>query len=171
MERTLLGYGVENSISVIPTGVRLERFAQGESKEELEQLRREWNIAPGAKVVLSLGRLGFEKRVDELLSGWKQAGISEEEAVLLVAGDGPARESLERQAKELGLGEQIRFCGMIPPSETPVFYQMADLFVCASTSETQGLTYAEALASGLPLLGRADACLKGVLEPGRNGYT
>lgn len=124
----------------------------------------------GGQGVLNLGRLGFEKRIDELLRGWKQADIPKEQAVLLVAGGGPARESLERWAQELGLAEQVKFCGMIEPSGTPAFYQMADLFVCASTSETQGLTYAEALASGLPLLCRADSCLKGVLEPGANGY-
>jgi len=170
VERTLLGYGIENSIAVIPTGIRLERFGRTADQEERERFRSEWGIAPGAKVVLSLGRLGFEKRIDELLRGWKQADIPKEQAVLLVAGGGPARESLERWAQELGLAEQVKFCGMIEPSGTPAFYQMADLFVCASTSETQGLTYAEALASGLPLLCRADSCLKGVLEPGANGY-
>lgn len=170
VERTLLGYGIENEIYVLPTGIRLERFSRGKNSENPEQFRKKWNIFPGAKIVLSLGRLGFEKRVDELLLGWREAGISEREAVLLIVGDGPARESLERRAKELELVEQVRFCGMVPPSKTPAFYQMADLFVCASTSETQGLTYAEALASGLPLLGRADSCLKGVLEPGNNGY-
>ncbi len=170
VERTLLGYGIENAIAVIPTGIRLERFSRAEEREEILELRKEWDIAPGAKVVLSLGRLGFEKRVDELLLGWKEAGIPKEQAVLLVAGGGPARESLERWAQELGLADQVKFCGMIEPSRTPVFYGMADLFVCASTSETQGLTYAEALASGLPILGRADPCLKGVLESGANGY-
>ena len=160
VERTLLGYGIENSIAVIPTGIRLERFGRTADQEERERFRSEWGIAPGAKVVLSLGRLGFEKRIDELLRGWKQADIPKEQAVLLVAGGGPARESLERWAQELGLAEQVKFCGMIEPSGTPAFYQMADLFVCASTSETQGLTYAEALASGLPLLCRADSCLK-----------
>ena len=170
VERTLQGYGIQNSIVVIPTGIRLERFGRPADREEAERLRRKWGIAPGAKVVLSLGRLGFEKRVDELLRGWKQADIPKEQAVLLVAGDGPARESLERWAQEMGLAEQVKFCGMIEPSGTPAYYRMADLFVCASTSETQGLTYAEALASGLPLLCRTDSCLKGVLESGVNGY-
>lgn len=44
------------------------------------------------------------------------------------------------------------------------------MFVSASNSETQGLTYLEALASGLPLLCRRDGCLKGILEDGRNGW-
>ena len=47
---------------------------------------------------------------------------------------------------------------------------MGDVFVSASTSETQGLTYIEAAANGLPLLCRRDPCLDGVLVEGRNGY-
>ena len=48
---------------------------------------------------------------------------------------------------------------------------MGDLFVSASTSETQGLTYVEAAANGLPLLCRRDPCLDDVLLPGENGFT
>jgi len=51
------------------------------------------------------------------------------------------------------------------------YYQLGDIFVAASTSETQGLTFIEAAANGLPLLCREDPCLNGVLLPGENGYT
>lgn len=50
------------------------------------------------------------------------------------------------------------------------WYRMGDLFVSASTSETQGLTYIEALASGVPALCRADPCLEGVIQEGENGW-
>ena len=59
---------------------------------------------------------------------------------------------------------------MVAPKEVPVWYAAADLFLSASTSETQGLTYLEALAAGLPVICRADPCLKGVLTNGGNGY-
>ena len=171
VERTFLSYGVNKRTAIIPTGIQLERFSRPVSPEALEKLREECGIAPGVRVVLSLGRLGFEKQVDELLYGWKEAGISGRDAVLLIVGGGPAEESLKKLSGELGLSEQACFYGMADPKMVPAFYQMADLFVCASTSETQGLTYVEALASGLPLVCRRDPCLAGVLDQGKNGYS
>ncbi len=74
------------------------------------------------------------------------------EVILMIVGGGPARESLEKTAREFGIEGSVRFTGMVLPEETKDYYQMADIFACASTSETQGLTYIEAMASGLPLV-------------------
>ena len=59
---------------------------------------------------------------------------------------------------------------MVPPALVREYYQLADVFVSASTSETQGLTYVEAAANALPLLCRKDDCLNDVIEEGINGY-
>lgn len=73
-------------------------------------------------------------------------------------------------AAELGLrAPAVVFAGMVPPEQVGDWYQLGDLFVSASTSETQGLTYAEALAAGVPALCRADPCLSGVIRDGENG--
>lgn len=63
----------------------------------------------------------------------------------LIVGDGPEREHLEKQARELGISDRIYFAGMVKPEETPAWYQKGRIFVSASKSETQGLTYLEAL--------------------------
>ena len=60
---------------------------------------------------------------------------------------------------------------MVNPKEVQNYYQLGDIFVSASTSETQGLTYIEASANGLPLLCRRDPCFDEVLYEGENGYT
>ena len=62
------------------------------------------------------------------------------------------------------------FAGMVPPGEVVRYYQAGDAFVCASQSETQGLTYFEALACGLPAIVPRDLCLEGVVENGVNGW-
>ena len=67
--------------------------------------------------------------------------------------------------------ERVIFTGMVDPTQVQNYYQLADLFVSASTSETQGLTYIESAANGLPLLCRADPCLEEVLVGGVNGYS
>ena len=59
---------------------------------------------------------------------------------------------------------------MIPPCQIAEWYQKGDIFVSASRSETQGLTYLEALAGGLPAVCRADPCLDGVIRDGKNGW-
>lgn len=171
VERTFLSYGVEKKTAIIPTGIQLKEFSAPIPGDMLSEIRKECKIEPDVRIVLSLGRLGFEKRVDELLRGWKEADISGQEAILLIVGGGPAEDSLRRLAGELGLEKQVYFYGMAEPKMVPAFYRMADLFVCASTSETQGLTYVEALASGLPLVCRRDPCLTGVLDHGENGYS
>ena len=66
--------------------------------------------------------------------------------------------------------ESVIFTGMVSPAEVASYYPAGDLFVSASTSETQGLTYAEALAAGLPLLCRRDQCLRAVVEEDKNGW-
>ena len=90
---------------------------------------------------------------------------------LLLVGDGPYRSQLEREAAELGLrAPQVVFAGMVPSQQVAEWYQLGDLFVSASSSETQGLTYVEALAAGVPALCRADPCLDGVIRDGENGW-
>ncbi len=172
VERTLRQYGLtEKEIAVIPTGICLKKYQRRYSETELDQLREQYAIPKEAKVLLSLGRLGFEKRVDELIYGMCHLVKHGENVRLLIVGDGPARASLEELTEKLHLGTYVKFAGMAAPADTVKYYQLGDIFVCASTSETQGLTYIEAMASGLPLVCRKDPCLYGVLEEGGNGYS
>lgn len=139
--------------------------------ELVKKLKDTYNIPEEKTVLLSLGRLGFEKQIDELLDGMKRLLKQRSDIVLLIVGGGPARESLELRTRELGIEDAVRFTGMVTPNDVADYYKLGDIFVCASTSETQGLTYIEAMASGLPLVCRKDPCLYGVLEEGGNGYS
>ena len=90
---------------------------------------------------------------------------------LLLVGDGPHRQALEARAAELGLAApDVIFAGQVPPEQVADWYRLGTVFVSASTSETQGLTYAEALAAGVPVLCRADPCLDGVIRQEENGW-
>ena len=170
VEDTLLRYGIRQDISVVPSGISLEQHKKRLTASEREQKRCELGIAQGSMVLLSLGRLGTEKNVDELLRYFAKASEEREELVFLIVGDGPARNALETLCVELGIEGRVIFTGMVDPSKVQEYYQLGDVFVSASTSETQGLTYIEAAANGLPLLCRRDTCLKGVIDPGENGF-
>ena len=166
LERLLRSYGVSRRIEVIPTGIDLSAYRQAPDPGEQEALRRRLGIPKGKLVLLYLGRMAREKGLETLIDHLAQA--DRRDAVLLLVGDGPDREEILSHARERRL--PVIFAGMVPHSEVPNYYRLGDLFVTASTSETQGLTYFEALAAGLPVLCRRDPCLEGVIEDGVNGW-
>ena len=166
VERLLRNYGVSCRIEVIPTGVDLGAYRQEPAPGRLEELRRRWGIPADRTVLLYLGRMAKEKNLELLIE--QIAAADRQDAVLLLVGDGPDREAALKRAGELGV--QVIYTGMVPHQEAPDYYRLGDLFVTASTSETQGLTYAEALAAGVPVLCRADPCLLGVVRDGENGW-
>lgn len=171
VERVLQGYGLHNPIQVIPSGIALEQHKQRISEQERQECRTALGIPGDHTVLLNLGRLGTEKNLGELLTLFAVALEHSDKLTLLIVGDGPARETLEEEAAKLGIRDHVIFTGMVAPEQVHKYYQLGDIFVGTSTSETQGLTYIEAAANGLPLLCRRDPCLEGVLVDGQNGYT
>ncbi len=164
-------YRVKPDISVIPTGIDLRRFCIQDSEVNKEKLKESLGIPKEKKVVLYLGRISEEKNIEEImgyLDGYMQ---TDSNIRFLAVGDGPYRSNLEKLAKSMTNGRKMIFAGAKPWDEITHYYQLADVFVSASTSETQGLTYIEALASGIPVLARKDPCLEGVLQEGYNGYS
>ncbi|WP_018659036.1 glycosyltransferase family 4 protein [Allofustis seminis] len=164
----LHGYGIDIPITVIPTGLNLKQFSERIPQEKRQQVRQQLGIEPDDFVLVSLARVAKEKNIDELIRYMKQ--LDEAHLKLLIVGDGPYRAALEELVETLALTDKVRFAGMVRPEEVSLYYQLGDLFVSASTSETQGLTYIEALASGLPALCRQDDSIDGVIEDGKNGY-
>ena len=168
--RTLLqGYGVRTPVFVVPSGIDLRRFQRPPVPGCRASLLAALDIPRENLVLVSVGRLAAEKNLDELLRF--RAAMGDQAVTLLLVGDGPYRAQLEREAADLGLrAPQVAFAGMVPPQQVAEWYQLGDLFVSASSSETQGLTYVEALAAGVPALCRADPCLNGVIRDGENGW-
>ena len=168
--RTLLqGYGVRTPVFVVPSGIDLRRFRRPPVPGCRASLLAALDIPRENLVLVSVERLAAEKNLDELLRF--RAAMGDQAVTLLLVGDGPYRAQLEREAADLGLrAPQVVFAGMVPPQQVAEWYQLGDLFVSASSSETQGLTYVEALAAGVPALCRADPCLSGVIRDGENGW-
>lgn len=167
VSRLLAGYEVTQPVTVIPTGIELDKFQKKATPEELSALRKKYGIPEDAFLLVSLGRLAKEKNIEELIHYLSMIKIK---PYLLIVGDGPNRTSLEAYVKELDLTEHVLFTGMVQPDTVSTYYQLGDIFVSASTSETQGLTYIEALASGLPALCREDESIENVIIDGETGY-
>lgn len=169
-ERVLQNYGVEKRFYVIPTGISLEQHHWRISQAERCAMRRKYGITDDDFVLLSLGRLGAEKNLRKLLLYFSHVYEDAANLKLMIVGDGPEKEILEDLTSRMKISHRVIFTGMVEPSEVQKYYQLGDVFVSASTSETQGLTYAEAAANGLPLVCMRDSCLQGILSNGENGF-
>ncbi len=167
----LFSYDLKQDISIIPTGIELNKFSQQNYNFNIVQnLRTDLGIEEKDTVVLYIGRISKEKNIEEILIAMKSYLNERENVKLVLIGDGPEKNALENRAKGLGIDNQTIFAGERPWNEIGMYYQIGDVFVSASQSETQGLTYIEALASGLPVVAKADKCLEGVLKDNINGY-
>ncbi len=165
----LQGYHVDRPVFVVPTGIDLRPFSGEADPWRTAVLRSSLEIPQENQVLVFVGRLAEEKNVEELLR--LRAAMGRCPVTLLLVGDGPDRPRLEQAAASLGLtSPEVVFAGMVPGEQIADWYRLGDLFVSASTSETQGLTYIEALAAGVPALCRADSCLDGVIQDGENGW-
>lgn len=161
-------YSVNAPVRVIPTGIDIERFARQEAPTERAALRAALGLGRDAKVLVSVCRLAAEKNIEELLRCF--AACRDKSLRLVIVGDGPHRGSVEKMISALSLEERVIMTGMVAPKAIPRYYRMGDLFVCASTSEAQGLTYIESLAAGVPVLCKRDECLDGLVVNGENGW-
>ncbi len=166
------GYGYEKSSHIIPTGIYLEKFNRDNYKKSyFVEVRKDLGIKEDDFVLLFLGRMSREKSVETLIKEFKKISESNDNVKLLLVGGGPDLNFFKDLANECGVGDKLICTGMVPPFEVAKYYQISDLFVNFSITETQGLTYIEALASGVPLLVKYDDNLDGVIKSGENGYS
>ena len=170
MEKVLTEYSLSKPIRIVPTGISLEQHKKRITEEYRHVMRVKLGISDDRFVLINLGRLGTEKNVDELLRLFAKALKTNDKLMFLIVGDGPAKAQLEKLAETLRITDHVIFTGMVKPSVVHEYYKLGDVFVSASTSETQGLTYIEAAANGLPLLCRKDPCLEDIIVNGENGF-
>lgn len=168
IRKILEGYQVSCPVEVIPSGISLEKYQACKEEDWREKIRAQLGIPQDALVLVYVGRMAKEKNIEELLEYQQEA--EKYGVILLLVGDGPHLPELKKKAEELKVTEHVIFTGMIAPEEVGHYYQAGDLFVSASISETQGMTYAEALAGGIPLLCRRDGCLEQVVTDDENGW-
>ena len=161
----LMKYKVKVEKRVIPTGIELAKFERPEiTSENIADLRDKLGIAKDETMLLSLSRVSYEKNIQAILAALPAVLEENPDVKLVVAGDGPYLSDLKAQAKRLNIIDVVIFTGMIAPSETALYYKAADFFISASTSETQGLTYLESLASGTPIIAHGNPYLDNVIN-------
>ncbi len=164
-------YHIRSDIHVVPTGLDLERFSPSlQNPARTAEIRRQFGISETERLVLYLGRIAEEKSLDLVIDGFEKARNNGTDIRLLIVGGGPDLDRLKRYTKQKNMEGVIHYAGPRPADEVADYYRSADFFVSASLSETQGMTFDEAMASGLPLLSRRDEVLENLLIDGRTGW-
>ena len=152
---------------VIPPAADVQKRDVDDRKQA--HLRQEIE-ADDKKVILFVGRLVYYKGVDVLL----RAMVDIEDAILVVVGKGPERETLQELASNLGIDAQVRFPGFVSEDDLPVYYSTADLFVLPSisSSEAFGIVQVEAMMYGIPVVNTSlDTGVASVSRDGETGLT
>lgn len=165
VENLLQSYQIKQDLRVIPTGIDLAKFDRPEiQSKNIADLREKLGIAEDETMLLSLSRVSYEKNIQAVVKAMPEVLADNPKVKLVIAGGGPYLPDIEKLVRSLGLEESVIMTGMIPPSETALYYKAADFFISASTSETQGLTYLESLASGTPVIAHGNPYLDNVIS-------
>jgi glycosyltransferase involved in cell wall biosynthesis len=158
----LRSYGMKNVVP-LQNGICLQKLKC--TATEAAQFRKTHSIPKGRRIVVYLGRISFEKRLDKLLEAYGM--IEDDGKMLVVAGGGPYLEKIRAISSSLGI-KNIVFTGYV--KRPAIAYAIADVFASASDSETFGLTFVEAMHMGLPVIGVRKFGAKEVITDMKDGF-
>lgn len=150
-------HGIESPVAVQTNGIETDEFKKKRSYEL-------------KKRILHIGRLGPEKNVEIILKAMREVVRKDDKVILDVIGDGPERKYLEKLAKKLEIARNVNFLGFMDRDKLLKIINSYDLFVTASTIETQGLVILESMASGLPVIGVDRLAIPEAIKNEENGY-
>lgn len=164
-------YGLKIPLECIPNGIDLSPFKRDITAAEIDEFRKKYQLKPENKVVVFVGRLAQEKSVQLLIENFKKVSKEIPESRLLMVGQGPQRNSLEKMVSLLELQDKIIFTGKLQwPHEISIAYKAANCFASCSKTEVHPITFIEAIASGLPVVAYDDPSIADMVIDQKNGY-
>lgn len=140
-------FEVPGTINVVPTPIDLSQY------QDLDRVSARAKISAGdEEILLYVGRLAKEKGLPVLIRAFSELLRCRPCCCLWLVGRGPDEDNLRKLARDLGVYERVRFVGLVPHDQVPLYLAAADLFLFPSTTETQGLVVVEAMAAGTPVV-------------------
>lgn len=167
MKDALRKYGVKKPITVIPNFIHLEKF---KNAKNTGYLRNRFSIPQDVPIILTVGRMGYEKNFPFLIKVFEKLSKEEKKSHLVLIGHGTELETFKDMADKLHIADRIHFTGKILGAEMPKMYKEADIFVFPSKTETQGMVVLEAAAAGLPIVVGTDKAYLGMVDDQENGF-
>ena len=152
-------------VAAVSNGVDLANFRPGKVAAAVYE---KYGISKDKQIVLYVGRIDPEKRVETVILAFKKARKFVPKAELVIVGDGVDKARLEQIYSRNDAS--IRFLGRVLPPDLYELYRIGEVFVTASEIETQGIVLIEAAAVGLPLIAVDKGAVGEVCIDGRNGF-
>lgn len=158
--------GVTSRIEVLPSGIELARFLTADPRP----VRAKLGLGADQPLLLHVGRLSREKNLEYLFNAVLIALEALPDAVFVVAGKGPDEDTLRALVSERGVAaDRVCFLGPVIGDDLIALYAAADLFVFASTSETQGMVLVEAMAGATLVIALDADAMRDIVRDGENG--
>ena len=157
MKKELKKNGLKAKVVFLSNGLALDAFSLKEKYSKKAKL-------------LHVGRISFEKNIDVIIKSVFILRKEFHDIILDIVGDGPALKSLKLMTQKLELEKNIRFLGRKEHIKLNKIYKEHDIFITASTMETQGVVILEAMASGLPVIGVKKLAIPDLVKNNVNGY-
>ena len=158
MKEDIIKNGLKAEVIFLSNGLELDNFTAKEHYTDKVKL-------------LYVGRMSFEKSIDVIIKSVGILGREFPDINLGLVGEGPALKSLKLLTKELGLEKNINFYGYVEHDKLSSIYKDHDIFITASTIETQGISILEAMSSGLPVIGADKLAIPDCVKNNLNGFT
>ena len=150
-------------------GVDESIFNFSHDDEEANKLRQSLNIDKDSKIILSVSRLVWVKRVDRLIKSTSSIVQTNKDVVFVIVGDGSERQNLEKLVRELGVAEYVRFAGAVPREQIPLFMSMGDVFVSLYDESNVGNPLLEAMVCGKCIVTLNTGATGRVIQNNQNG--
>ena len=154
-----------DKIDVIPNGINLTNF---NGIERDYDFRRQYAL-DNEKIILYMGRLVYEKGIQNLIAAMPKILNGYHDAKLVIAGKGGMMDELKAQAKAMGIENKIYFTGYLNAKQVQKMYKCADVAVFPSTYEPFGIVALEAMLAGVPTVVSDVGGLNEIVEHGVTG--
>lgn len=171
-EQVVKEYGISRECIILPTGISLKKVSKEDEKaKEVEQkIKNDFPICKDKRILLYVGRVAVEKNLDFLVNVFDEVCKTNDDVCMIFTGGGPSLESLKKTAFKSKNKNLIHFTDYVPRDELPYIYQMADIFVFPSLTETQGLVTIEAMTQSLPVVAIGEMGTLDVMQGDNGGF-
>ncbi len=164
-------YNINREIHVIPSGIDLNKFYPNKDIiESAKKLKKKYKIKDKDFIIGSVGRIAEEKSFDKIIYNLQDLVKYNNNIKFILVGDGPSIGDLKKLVHKLDLDKNVIFTGLINYDQVQLYYQLFDVMVSYSKTETQGLTVIEGLAAEKPVICILDDSFKEMIQDGYNGY-